>query len=149
MKNFWQTLPRHFTALAPLDGVTDVVFRQVVTEIGKHDVLFTEFTPVEALLSRGRDRAMQNFLFTDVQKPIIAQIWGTKPEQFYDVAKDIAHMGFAGIDINMGCPERSVVSNGACSALIKNPSLAQAIIRATQDGAGDVPVSVKTRIGFS
>ena len=153
MKSFWQDLPGPFTALAPLDGVTDVVFRQVVTEIGKPDVLFTEFTPVEALLSKGRDRALQNFLFTPSQTPIIAQIWGTKPEQFYEVAKDVAQMGFAGIDINMGCPERSVVSNGACSALIKNPSLAQAISRATQDGAESagrrIPVSVKTRIGFS
>lgn len=149
MKNFWQTLPRPFTVLAPLDGVTDVVFRQVVTEIGKPDVLFTEFTPCEGFVSKGRARVEENFLFTPEQKPIVAQIWGTKPEQFYTVAKALSERGFAGIDINMGCPERVVVKNGACSALIKNPSLAAEIIMATKEGAGDLPVSVKTRIGFS
>jgi tRNA-dihydrouridine synthase len=148
--NFWQSLPRPFTALAPLDGVTDVVFRQIVTEIGKPDVLFTEFTPCEGLVSKGRERVIGNFRFTPEQKPIVAQIWGTKPEQFYTVAKELSTMGFAGIDINMGCPERTVVKNGACSALIKNPSLAAEIIKATKEGAGrQVPVSVKTRIGFS
>lgn len=148
MKHFWQELPRPFTALAPLDGVTDVVFRQIVTEIGKPDVLFTEFTPCEGYVSKGRKRVEENFLFTPEQNPIVAQIWGTKPEQFYTVAKDLAQRGFAGIDINMGCPERVVVKNGACSALIKNPSLAAEIIQATKEAAGDIPVSVKTRIGF-
>lgn len=147
--NFWQQLPKPFTVLAPLDGVTDVVFRQIVTEIGKPDVLFTEFTPCEALVSKGRERVVENFLYTKEQKPIIAQIWGTKPEQFYTVAKDLSDKGFAGIDINMGCPERAVVRNGACSALIKNPSLAAEIIQATKEGARSIPVSVKTRIGYS
>ena len=148
MKSFWKDLPKPFTVLAPLDGVTDVVFRQVVTEIGKPDVLFTEFTPCEGLVSKGRERVMSNFLFTSEQKPIIAQIWGTKPEQFFHVAKEVSQMGFSGIDINMGCPERVVVKNGACSALIKNPTLAAEIIQATKEGAGELPVSVKTRIGF-
>lgn len=149
MNSFWKDLPRPFSVLAPLDGVTDVVFRQIVTEIGKPDVLFTEFTPCEGFVSKGRKRVEENFMFTPSQKPVIAQIWGTKPEQFYTVAKDLAQRGFAGIDINMGCPERVVVKNGACSALIKNPTLAAEIIQATKEGAGDVPVSVKTRIGFS
>lgn len=148
MKSFWKDLPRPFTVLAPLDGVTDVVFRQVVTEIGKPDVLFTEFTPCEGFVSKGRKRVEENFMFTSEQKPVIAQIWGTKPEQFYTVAKELSQRGFAGIDINMGCPERVVVKNGACSALIKTPKLAAEIIQATKDGAGDMPVSVKTRIGF-
>ncbi|HSA83798.1 MAG TPA: tRNA-dihydrouridine synthase [Patescibacteria group bacterium] len=149
MQTFWQDLPRPFTVLAPLDGVTDVVFRQIITDIGKPDVLFTEFTPVEGFVSKGRKRVEENFLFTPSQKPIIAQIWGTKPEQFYIVAKELSGRGFVGIDINMGCPERVVVKNGACSALIKNPSLAAEIIQATKEGAGELPVSVKTRIGFS
>lgn len=149
MKNFWQSLPRPFTVLAPLDGVTDVVFRQIVTDIGRPDVLFTEFTPCEGFVSKGRARVEENFLFTPEQKPIVAQIWGTKPEQFYTVAKELSGRGFAGIDINMGCPERVVVKNGACSALIKNPSLAAEIIQATKEAAGELPVSVKTRIGFS
>lgn len=147
--NFWKDLPKPFTVLAPLDGVTDVVFRQVVTEIGKPDVLFTEFTPVNGVLSNGRERVADNFLLTPEQKPVVAQIWGTQPEQFYQVAKELRGMGFAGIDINMGCPERVITKTGACSALIKTPDVASAIIKATQEGAGDVPVSVKTRIGFS
>lgn len=147
--NFWKDLPRPFTVLAPLDGVTDVVFRQIVTEIGKPDVLFTEFTPVEGFVSKGRARVEENFLFTPEQKPIVAQIWGTKPEQFYTVAKELSTRGFAGIDINMGCPERVILKTGACSALIKNPKLAAEIIQATKEGAGEIPVSVKTRIGYS
>lgn len=149
MENFWQGLSRPFTVLAPLDGVTDVVFRQIVTEIGKADVLFTEFTPCEGFVSKGRARVEENFLFTPSQKPIIAQIWGTKPEQFYTVAKALSEREFAGIDINMGCPERVIVKNGACAALIKNPSLAAEIIQATKEAAGELPVSVKTRIGFT
>ncbi len=148
MKSFWQELPKPFTVLAPLDGVTDVVFRQVITELGKPDVLFTEFTPVNGLISNGRERVISNFLLTPEQKPVVAQIWGTKPEQFYTVAKELRDMGFAGIDINMGCPERVITKTGACSALIKTPELAVEIIKATQEGAGSLPVSVKTRIGF-
>lgn len=148
MNNFWQQLSKPFTILAPLDGVTDVVFRQVITEIGKPDVLFTEFTMTDGLLSNGRERVAENLLFKPDQQPIVAQIWGTKPENFYEVAKDIRERGFAGIDINMGCPVHIVIKHGACSGLIKRPELAAEIIQATKEGSGDLPVSVKTRIGF-
>jgi tRNA-dihydrouridine synthase len=148
MKFSWQNLPKPFTVLAPLDGVTDVVFRQVITEIGKPDVLFTEFTPVDGFVSSGKERVEQNFKFNPEQQPIIAQIWGITPENFYTTTKAVKEMGFAGVDINMGCPDRTVIKGGACSALIKNPSLAAEIIQATKEGAGDLPVSVKTRIGF-
>jgi tRNA-dihydrouridine synthase len=148
MKNFWQDLPKPFTALAPLDGVTDVVFRQIITEIGKPDVLFTEFTMVDGLLSPGRKKVSENLLYQPDQQPLVAQIWGVKPENFYTVAKEIREMGFAGIDINMGCPIRTIIRDGACSGLIKNPTLAAEIIQATKEGAGDIPVSVKTRVGF-
>ena len=149
MKFAWNTLPRPFSVLAPLDGVTDMVFRQMITEIGKPDVLFTEFTPCEGLQSAGRERVLPNLRFTPEQQPVIAQIWGTRPEQYLQTAKELVEMGFAGIDINMGCPHRTITNVGACSALIKNPSLAKEIIHATQEGAGELPVSVKTRIGFS
>jgi tRNA-dihydrouridine synthase len=148
MKNFWKELPRPFTALAPLDGVTDVVFRQIVTELGKPDVLFTEFTMTDGLVSAGRDKVAERLLLTDEQKPVVAQIWGTIPEHFYEVAKDLEKRGFAGIDINMGCPVREVTNRGACAGLIRTPELASDIIRATKEGAGDLPVSVKTRMGF-
>lgn len=148
--NFWKDLPKPFTVLAPLDGVTDVVFRQVITEIGKPDVLFTEFTMCHGLLSPGRRRVEDNLLFTKQQQPVVAQIWGVNPEHFYKVAQELVERGFAGIDINMGCPEKTVIKEGACSALIKNPKLAAEIIQATKEGAGgSIPVSVKTRIGFS
>lgn len=148
MQFSWKDLPRPFTVLAPLDGVTDLVFRQIITEVGKPDVLFTEFTPVDGFVSKGREKVEQNFRFTPEQQPIIAQIWGITPANFYTTAKAVREMGFAGIDINMGCPDRTVIKGGACSALIKNPSLAAEIIQATKEGAGDLPVSVKTRIGF-
>lgn len=148
MKDFWQKLPRPFTVLAPLDGVTDVVFRQMVTEMGKPDVLFTEFTMTDGFVSSGRERIMERLLLEEGQKPVVAQIWGANPEHFYQTAKALEGLGFSGIDINMGCPDRTVIRGGACSALIKNPSLAAEIIQAVKEGAGNLPVSVKTRIGF-
>ncbi len=148
MKSFWQKLPRPFTALAPLDGVTDVVFRQIVTEIGKPDVLFTEFTSCAGLLSEGRISLRDNLLYKSGQQPIVAQIWGTEPKNFFTVARDLEQRGFAGIDINMGCPIRTIIKDGSCSALMKNPTLAGELIHAAKTGAKNVPVSVKTRIGF-
>jgi tRNA-dihydrouridine synthase len=149
MKNFWLDLQHPFTALAPLDGVTDVVFRQIITKIGKPDVLFTEFTNTDGLVSKGKDKVLERFRFEPNEQPIVAQIWGTNPEHFFESAKIAKDLGFAGIDINMGCPEKTVVKNGACSALIKNHPLTAEIIEATKKGTGDLPVSVKTRIGFT
>ena len=149
MKNFWFDLPQPFTALAPLDGVTDVVFRQIVAKIGKPDVLFTEFTNTDGLVSHGKERVMERLRFHQNEQPVVAQLWGTNPDHFYDSAKLVKELGFAGIDINMGCPEKSVVKTGACSALIKNHKLTAEIIKATRRGAKELPVSVKTRIGFN
>lgn len=146
--NFWETLKKPIMILAPMDGVTDTVFRQIVKSVGSPDVFVTEFVPVEAILSAGRERAMQALQFDKKEKPVVAQIWGTDPKKFYTVAKMLSKMGFDGIDINMGCPDKSTIKIGACSALIKNPSLAVEIINATIKGAGKLPVSVKTRIGF-
>ena len=149
MKNFWLELPKPFTVLAPLDGVTDIVFRQMIVRIGRPDVLFTEFTSTEGIVStKGRNNVMQNLLFKPNEQPVVAQIWGTDPEKFYKTAQLVREMGFAGIDINMGCPDRTVIKNGACSGLIKNHTLTAEIIQATKEGAGDLPLSVKTRIGF-
>lgn len=146
--NFWQKLPKPFFILAPMDDVTDTVFRQVVIETARPDVLFSEFTNVDGLNSRGREKLMPRLWFEDQEHPIVAQIWGKIPENFYKAAKDLVEMGFDGIDLNMGCPERGVVSNGACAALIENHNLAKQIIDATIEGANGLPVSVKTRIGI-
>ncbi len=149
MNNFWQTLPKPFTVLAPLDGVTDFVFRQIIVELGKPDVLFTEFTSCDGMQSRGKEKVENRLKFSANEKPIIAQIWGANPKDFHETARQISELGFAGIDINMGCPVSDIIKGGACSGLIKNPKLAGEIIKATKEGAGKLPVSVKTRIGFS
>lgn len=148
--NFWRGLEKPIMALAPMDGVTDTVFRQIVCTVGKPDVLFTEFVPVDAILSSAQDKVIEKSLrFTDAERPIAAQIWGVDPEKFYKSARILKKLGFDGIDINMGCPVRDVVKTGSCAALIKNPALAKEIILATIKGAEGLPVSVKTRIGFS
>lgn len=150
MKSFWLDLPRPFTILAPMEGVTDVVFRSIINEIGRPNIFFTEFTNVEGLTSDlGFERVSESLKFDENQKPIVAQIWGKNPQAFEKSAEICRQMGFSGIDINMGCPDRVIVNRGSCAALIKNPDLAKEIIEATRSGAGDLPVSVKTRVGFS
>lgn len=150
MKNYLDQLPKPFLALAPLDDVTDTVFRQVVAGCAPPDLFFTEFTNVDALQSAGRDSALKRLQFTPKERPLIAQIWGKNPENFYKTAPELVDMGFVGIDLNMGCPAKSEVKAGTCSALIKDRPLAKEIIQATKDGiAGRLPVSVKTRVGFN
>lgn len=146
--NFWNKLPKPFFALAPMDGVTDTVFRQIIASVGRPDVFFTEFVPVDALLSKAKDRILRTLAYSKKEKPIVAQIWGYSPENFFKAAKIISKLGFYGIDINMGCPDKSVVKKGAGAALIKNPKLAKQIIEATIKGANGLPVSIKTRLGF-
>lgn len=148
--SFLDELPRPFFVLAPMDDVTDTVFRRIVAECARPDVFFTEFVNVDGLQSIGRPRLVKRIMFTEQERPIMAQIWGNHPENYYKTARELVEMGFAGIDINMGCPDKTVVKNGCCSALINNRNLAVEIIRATQEGAaGKVPVSVKTRLGFN
>lgn len=148
MQSVWLKLPKPIFSLAPMEDVTDTVLRQIFCITGKPDVFFTEFTNVDGIQSQGRDVVARRLLFTEVEHPIIAQIWGMKPENYYTTTKDLVAKGFDGIDINMGCPQHDVISHGACSALMKNHELAKEIIQATKEGAGELPVSVKTRIGF-
>ena len=148
MQTIWHRLKRPFFALAPMENVTDTVFRRIVARCGRPDVFFTEFVSTEGMCSKGYERVKRRLEFTDEERPIIAQIWGSKPEKFFKAAKMVASMGFDGIDINMGCPDRKIVGKGSCSGLIRTPSLAQEIILATKEGAGILPVSVKTRIGY-
>lgn len=148
MKNFWTKLKKPITALAPMDGVTDTVFRQVVSSVGKPSVLFTEFTSTDGFCSKGKDKLMDRLKFSETERPIVAQIWGNKPELFFQMARELQKLGFDGIDINMGCPDKQVVKNGGGAALILNPKLAVEIIKAAQKGAPNLPISVKTRLGF-
>lgn len=147
--NFWDRLPRPFTALAPMEDVTDVVFRHTVARAARPDVFFTEFTNVDAFASwRGRASTAGRLTFTSDECPIVAQIWGTKPENFALTASALERMGFSGIDINMGCPAKDVVKIGGGSGLIHTPALAAEIIRSAR-AAVELPISVKTRLGYS
>ena len=136
-------------AIAPMANVTDAAFRKLFAKYGKPDVFWTEFVSVEGLLSRGKDRLLVDFWYSEEEHPIVAQIFGAKPEQFEKVAGMIKDLGFDGIDINMGCPDKDIEKSGGGAALVKNPELAGEIIRATKRGAGGLPVSVKTRIGYA
>ncbi len=130
-----------------MDGVTDTVFRHVVAEAAAPDVFFSEFTNTDSFCSpKGRESTATRLKFTPDEQPMVAQIWGTNPEHFAEMAKGLAEMGYAGVDINMGCPVKDVVKKGACSGLIQTPELAAKIIAATKTAG--LPVSVKTRIGF-
>jgi len=147
MVNIWQKLPKPIWCLTPMFGVTDSAFRQLVTEIGKPDLMMTEFTNVQALFSPDKT-VIRQLTYTVKEQPLIAQIWGQDPELFEMAADFLAEAGFVGIDINMGCPEKRVVKKGAGAALIDNHQLAGKIIKSTLKGAaGRIPVSVKTRIG--
>jgi len=147
MKNFWKDLKKPILIQAPMEDVTDTVFRQIICLGGKPDVFFTEFTNVDGMCSKGRDKVGKRLAFTDTERPIVAQIWGSNPKNFLETAKVIKQMKFDGIDINMGCPEKSVIKKGLCGALIDNPVLAKEIILATKEGANGLPISIKTRIG--
>lgn len=148
--SFLDNLPKPFFILAPMDDVTDTAFRQIVVDCAQPDLFFTEFVNVDGLQSPGRPRLMPKLALSDKEKPVIAQIWGLNPDNYYKTTKDLIDMGYAGVDINMGCPVKTVVKNGACSALAKNPKLAGQIIDAVVSAANyQVPVSVKTRLGFS
>jgi len=147
--NIWENLPKPFFVLAPMDDVTDTVFRRVIAECAKPDLFFTEFVSVDGLQSAGREKLLKKLQFTDLEKPIIAQIWGKDPENYYKTARELKEMGFAGIDINLGCPDKTVIKNGCCIALINNRGLTGEIIQAVKEGSGtSLPISVKTRLGL-
>ncbi|UOY91345.1 tRNA-dihydrouridine synthase [Ectobacillus sp. JY-23] len=145
--NFWRDLPRPFFVLAPMEDVTDVVFRHVVSKAGRPDVFFTEFTNSDSYCHPdGKDSVRGRLLFTEDEQPMVAHIWGDNPEYFRQMSIGMAELGFKGIDINMGCPVPNVASRGKGSGLILRPDVAAELIQAAK--AGGLPVSVKTRIGF-
>ena len=159
--NFWNDLKKPVFTLAPMEDVTDTVFREIVMSVSDPDclhVLFSEFTSTDGLCHEvGGPRVKHRLQINESEKillkknkvKIVAQIWGTKPEKFFEATKIICEEGqFDGIDINMGCPVKKIVKQGGCSALIGQPELAKEIIVATQE-ASDIPVSVKTRIGLN
>ncbi|WP_010289752.1 tRNA dihydrouridine synthase [Kurthia massiliensis] len=147
-QNFWLDLPKPFFILAPMEDVTDVVFRHVVAEAGRPDVFFTEFTNTESYCHpQGQDSVRGRLTFTEDEQPLVAHIWGNKPELFKQMSIGMKEAGFAGVDINMGCPVANVASRGKGSGLINHPETAAEIIQAAK--AGGLPVSVKTRLGYT
>ncbi len=170
---FWAQLPRPFAALAPMEDVTDTVFRQMVGKIGgtclpvgRPDVYFTEFTNVEgichaleispvlratpSLIKEGEggrfDPVLRRLIFSSAERPIVAQIWGTQPQKFYEAAKVVAGLGFDGIDVNLGCPQKDILKQGACAAMIGDKARVGEILAAVSEAG--LPVSVKTRLGI-
>lgn len=146
--NFWAELPKPFFILAPMEDVTDVVFRHVVKEAGAPDVFFTEFTNSDSFCHpEGIESVRGRLAFTEDEQPMVAHIWGDKPEFFRQMSIALADMGFKGIDLNMGCPVPNVAERGKGSGLILRPEVAAELIDAAK--AGGLPVSVKTRVGFT
>jgi len=159
--NFWKTLKRPVFTLAPMEDVTDTVFREIVLSISDPKyihVLFSEFISTDGLCHEvGGPKVRHRLQINDSERKllseknvrIVAQIWGTHPDKFYKATKLICEEGqFDGIDINMGCPVKKIVKQGGCSALIAMPDLAKEIVIATKE-ASDIPVSIKTRIGIN
>ena len=148
-KNIWENLKKPFLILAPMEGVTDVVFRAVIAKAGRPDLFFTEFTNVSSYASeKGRKNALERLKINKTDSPIIAQIWGKDPEHFSELASALESLGFSGIDINMGCPDRHVNRAGGGAAMIKTPDLAIECIRRAKTTTS-LPVSVKTRLGYT
>jgi len=179
VKGFWGEMEKPVIGLAPMDGVTDAPFRYMVAKYGKPSLQMTEFTNVEGL-ARGAVKMLQAFIYDEIERPIVAQIYGTEPDSYYKAAVMLARMGFDGIDINMGCPATKVAKSGSGAGLIRTPELAKELVRMTKKGVKDwaegisleeagvhpaiiaaveemyptesaraeIPVSVKTRIGY-
>ncbi len=147
--NIYNTLKKPILSLAPMEDVTDTVFRQMVGAIQKPDIFYTEFVNVEGLNSMGRDKVMHRLKYNLSEKPIIAQLWGINPDNYYYAARFVKNLGFDGIDINMGCSVRKIISNFNGSGMIKaDREYVKEIIESTKEGGGDLPVSVKTRLGW-
>lgn len=160
MSSFWKEKGKRFIALAPMEDVTDTVFREIIlgiSEVNTLNVLFSEFTSIDGLLHPvGGPKVSHRLLISQTEKQlikkngvkIVAQIWGSDPEKFYRAAKKISEeYDFDGIDINMGCPVKKIVKQASCSELIKYPELSKEIVLATKNGS-TLPVSVKTRTGI-
>jgi len=166
MKNFWRLLPTPFFTLAPMADVTDAAFRKMIAKYSAHeradgtkggpDVMWTEFVAADGLMKatlEGKEKLLADLKYSEEERPIVAQLFSSHPEYMEQAAALCLQLGFDGIDINMGCPDKAIEKQGCGAAMIKNPVLARAIIRAAKRGAendkGGIPVSVKTRLGYN
>jgi nifR3 family TIM-barrel protein len=166
MNSFWEKLPTPFFAVAPMADVTDAAFRQMLALHSRHqrrdgtyggpDIMWTEFVSADGIVrapNTGRDKLMKDLEYTEIERPIVAQLFTRTPEHMEQVASLCLELGFDGVDINMGCPAGAIIAQGCGAAMIKTPDVARDIIRAAKRGArsneGGIPVSVKTRIGYN
>lgn len=145
--NFWSSLKKPFFVLAPMANVTDAAFRRLIAQYGKPDVMYTEFVSADGLASPGREALLVDLLYSEGERPLVAQLFTANPEKMYEAAKLAAELGFDGVDINMGCPDKNVMKQGAGACLMKHPDIARELMRAVKAGAPNLPLSVKTRIG--
>src|SRR5438445_9406597 len=134
--SFWHAIPQPIIGLSPMDGVTDPAFRFIVARHGKPDVQVTEFVNVDEVC-HGGDSAWSQLQYADIERPVVAQIYGADPDKFYEVAQVVCELGFDGVDINMGCPSKNVSARGCGAALLPNPALAREIIRAVHAVVAD------------
>jgi nifR3 family TIM-barrel protein len=154
INGFWDKLPKPFFVQAPMADVTDAAFRRLIAKYGQPDVMWTEFVSADGLSSPGRDALLKDFIYTDAERPIVAQIFGSKPENIERASALARELGFDGVDINMGCPDRTIEKQCAGAAMMKNYPLAVEVINAAKRGAktgeeGGIPVSIKTRVGYN
>ncbi len=152
--NFWEKLEKPFFVLAPLANVTDASFRQHIIRYSRPDVIWTEFVSADGLCHPvGQKALLQDLVFQENERPIVAQLFTAHPEKMREAARIVAELGFDGIDINMGCPDKNVMKQGAGASCMKDPDNAVALIQAAKEGVEDagktIPVSVKTRLGFN
>ncbi len=156
--NFWRKLKKEKSAepilvLAPMADVTDPAFRRIIAKYGKPDVMWTEFVSADGLFLGGRDALIKDLAYDESERPIVAQFFTGSPDMMRKAAALAVELGFDGVDINMGCPDKSVEKQGGGASLMKNPKLAQELILAAKEGVKDagreIPVSVKTRIGYN
>ncbi|MBP6976204.1 tRNA-dihydrouridine synthase [Candidatus Dojkabacteria bacterium] len=147
--NIYRTFERPILSLAPMEEVTDTVFRQIVASIQRPDLFYTEFVNVEGVNSQGRDKVQQRLQYDKSEKPIIAQLWGIEPNNYYYVSKFVKDLGFDGVDINMGCSVKKVVSkyNGS-GMMIADRGYVKDVIDSVKEGAEGLPISIKTRLGW-
>lgn len=159
---FWDSLQKPFFVLAPMADVTDAAFRQMIAKYSAHtradgtvgaaDVMWTEFVSADGLVradEEGKRKLMLDLRYGEEERPIVAQLFSSVPEHMEQAAALCRELGFDGIDINMGCPDRSIEKQGCGAAMIKHPEAALAVIEAAKRGAGELPVSVKTRVGYN
>jgi nifR3 family TIM-barrel protein len=153
-KNFWQALPKPLMVLAPMANVTDAAFRRIIAKYGKPDVTWTEFVSADGLLSSGREILLRDLEYSKAERPIVAQLFTGHPDKMREAAKLCGELGFDGIDINTGCPDRAVEKQGGGAGMIKDKENTKRVLEAAREGAalgkkGGIPISIKTRIGYN